>query len=343
LIAAELRARLIATLKQLGRLVCLKVREELRQSSTESLIQVATQTAGDTIYVLDHKVDEVILPFLEKELAPHTSFVLVAEGCAEDGRVFPAGTAPDEAELRLLIDPIDGTRGIMYDKRSAWFLAGIAPNLQQRTRLEDIEVAVQVEIPTTRSELADILWATRGEGASGVTLHLVDGTEQPFRPSPSGSPTVAGGFAMLTRFFPPDRDVMAAIDDELMRRILGDAEGRALVFEDQFPSTGAQLYDLAVGKTRFVADIRPLIYARREGRQRGISCHPYDLATALVARESGVVVRGLPDEELNFPIDTTTPVAWAAYANDRVRAEVEPHLLAILEERGFLDPPTRQG
>ena len=53
--------------------------------------------------------------------------------------------------MRIIIDPIDGTRGLMYDKRSAFFLAGAAPNRGDSTTLQDIEVAAMVELPTTRS------------------------------------------------------------------------------------------------------------------------------------------------------------------------------------------------
>ena len=42
--------------------------------------------------------------------------------------------------IRLIVDPIDGTRGIMYDKRSAWTLAGVAPQRGAGTHLGDIAV-----------------------------------------------------------------------------------------------------------------------------------------------------------------------------------------------------------
>ena len=38
---------------------------------------------------------------------------------------------------------------------------------------------------------------------------------------------------------------------------------------------------------------------------------------------------------LAAPLDLEADVAWAAYANDAVRAQVEPHLQAVLRERGL--------
>ena len=61
--------------------------------------------------------------------------VVVAEGIEpETGRVFPAGAREDGCEVRIIMDPVDGTRGLMYDKRAAWSLAGAAPNKGPRTR-----------------------------------------------------------------------------------------------------------------------------------------------------------------------------------------------------------------
>src|SRR5690606_19061453 len=101
--------------------------------------------------------------------------VVVAEGLEpESGRVFPAGSRAADAVVRLIIDPIDGTRGLMYDKRPAWCLAGIAPNKGDATRLRDIEVAVMTELPTSKMSRSDTLWAIKGQGAAGVRESILD-------------------------------------------------------------------------------------------------------------------------------------------------------------------------
>ena len=305
----------------------------LRGGPPGATAQVAAEGKGDTIYSIDLEAEEVILPLLEEEIASETPFLLVAESISDEPVVLPPGKDP---EIIVILDPIDGTRGLMFDKRSAWCLAGIAPNLGPGTTLEDIEVAVQTEIPTSRSHIADVLWAGKGEGAAGAILDLDTAIEAPLLLAPSMADSVRGGFAGLARFFPPGREALASIDDEVMRRALGDPGGRALVFEDQYISTGGQIHELATGRDRFTADLRPLVYAGQGLAGAGLSCHPYDLSTALVAREAGVIVRGLPSGRLDAPLDTVTPVAWTGYSNPRIRDEIEPILLAVLEERGLL-------
>jgi hypothetical protein len=148
---------------------------------------------------------------------------------------------------------------------------------------------------------------------------------------------VRGGFATIARFFPPGREELAALDDELLRRVLGDPAGRAVAFEDQYISSGGQLHQLATGRDRFVADLRALVYRRlAPGGGGGLACHPYDLAAALIAREAGVIVRGVPAGRLAAPLDAHSPVAWAGYANRAIRDEIEPTLAALLAERGLI-------
>ena len=83
---------------------------------------------------------------------------------------MPHGAAEEEAAFRILMDPIDGTRGLMYQKRSAWILTGVAPNRGPRTSLRDIELAVQTEIPLLKQHLSDSLWAVAGKGAAAERL-----------------------------------------------------------------------------------------------------------------------------------------------------------------------------
>src|SRR4051794_12046088 len=99
-------------------------------------------TAADTIYAIDTVVEPMLDEFC-REWSRTTPLVLIAEGIegtdgVEGVKVFPDGARDEDAKLRLLIDPIDGTRGIMYDKRPAWALAGVAPNNGPLTRLRDI-------------------------------------------------------------------------------------------------------------------------------------------------------------------------------------------------------------
>ena len=63
---------------------------------------------------------------------------------------------------------------------------------------------------------------------------------------------------------------------------------KAACFEDQYLSTGGQLYELMAGHDRFIADIRPLLQSvvASRGLPPALCCHPYDICTALIARSA---------------------------------------------------------
>jgi hypothetical protein len=145
---------------------------------------------------------------------------------------------------------------------------------------------------------------------------------------------------MVSRFFPGAREELAAIDEEIVFGALGPPErGKAHLFEDQYISSGGQLYELMAGHDRFVADLRPLMdrLLAARGRALGICCHPYDLCTELIARELGVIVTDERGGPLRAPLAVEPDVTFVAYANDRIRAQVEPLLRTALERRGLLD------
>jgi hypothetical protein len=118
--------------------------------------------------------------------------------------------------------------------------------------------------------------------------------------------------------------------------VLGPPQpGKAQAFEDQYISTGGQLYELMAGHDRFVADLRPLFERRRAGGA-ALCCHPYDLCTELIARELGVLVTDERGGRLDAPLDVASDVAWIGYANQALKARVEPHLQRALTRRGLI-------
>jgi len=124
----------------------------------------------------------------------------------------------------------------------------------------------------------------------------------------------------------------------LVAELMGSLEGnRTALFEDQYMSTGGQLYELMMGHDRMIADVRSLLYERfrREGRPVGHSCHPYDACTALIAEEAGVRITDGRGQPLNAPLNTTADISWIGYANQFIRAEVEPVLLRLLARHGL--------
>jgi hypothetical protein len=101
------------------------------------------------------------------------------------------------------------------------------------------------------------------------------------------------------------------------------------VFDDQYIATGGQLYELLVGHDRFLADLRPVFFEAL-GLPPKLTCHPYDICTELIAREAGVIVTDADGQPLSAPLDIRAHVAWAGYANEQLRARIEPHLRALL-------------
>lgn len=331
---------LVETLKEIGNVVCKKVHDSIRNQSVEYRSSIYSEGQDDTIYQIDRDVEEVIVPILEKYAKQLGGLVVIAEGIGEEtALILPKGIAAEEAKVRIIIDPIDGTRGIMYDKRSAFFLAAAAPNKGDSTSLNDIEIALMTELPTSRSIYSDTLWAIKGKGAYATTTNLLTSeiTSKEIRPSKAKS--ISQGFGQLARFFPPGRDIIAAIEDEMLAEIFPNAqEGKAITFEDQYISSGGQLYEVLVGHDRYIGDIRATLYKKfqREGKKAGHVCHPYDVCTILIGQEAGLIITDIKGNPLDIQLDTTSAVDWIAYANEHIRNEVEPVLQKTLKKFGLL-------
>ena len=332
-------SQLLAPIRRIHERVREEVLAECQKSELDQLAAVADDTAeGDTIYAIDRISEDVLVDLFQQELAVLAPLVLVAEGIEGGELVLPRGASESDAIWRVVVDPIDGTRALMYQKRSAWILTGVARNRGNDTKLGDIELAVQTEIPLLKQHLTDVLWAVRGEGASAERFNRLTQTRQPLALRPSTANTIRHGFAMIARFFPGARDELAAIDEEIVFGALGPVErGKAHCFEDQYLSSGGQLYELMMGHDRFVADLRPLVetFLERRGLALGICCHPYDICTELIAREAGVIVTDEQGAALSAPLNIEADVAWVGYANDAIRREIEPLLHAALAKRGI--------
>ena len=68
--------------------------------------------------------------------------------------------------------------------------------------------------------------------------------------SPPGPGTAGGGFALGRALFPEGKAMLGAFEEELWRRLYADCRpNTSLVFEDQYLSTGGQLYE-AAGRPR---------------------------------------------------------------------------------------------
>jgi len=307
--------------------------------SLESVAAIAREEEGDTIYAVDYLTEDLLIDFFSSEIASATPIVVIAEGLPGGQLVLPRGASEETAIWRIIVDPIDGTRGLMYQKRSAWILTGVAPNRGTETNLSDIELAIQTEIPLIKQHLSDTVWACRDDGAHAERFDRLTKETTAITLQPSRAKSIAHGYAEIARFFPGAREELAAIDEEIVFGALGPVlPGKAHCFEDQYASSAGQLHELMSGHDRFVADLRPLMEKILAARSAvlGICSHPYDLCTELIAREAGVIVTDVRGERLSAPLSVEADVAWAGYANEHIRAQIEPLLRAALERRGLL-------
>jgi fructose-1,6-bisphosphatase/inositol monophosphatase family enzyme len=265
------------------------------------------QTRADTIYAIDRVADDALVDWFT---ANWTGVELVSEGLEE-----PVAIGSDP-EWTVIVDSIDGTRGLMYDKRSAWCLAAAAPH---GGSLPDVVAAAMTELPTTKQGFTDQLSGTRGGGVTAERADLRDRTRAPLTVKPSSAADLEHGFAVVSKFFVPGKVALAQLETELFTRL-----GSRDVFDDEYISSGGQLHELLAGRDRFVADLRPLV------DPEAFACHPYDVCTAMLLEEAGGVVTDPRGDPLDVPLDTTTAVAWAGYANRSLADRIGPILAELV-------------
>ena len=308
------------------------LRDHMRHQEPTVWSRTVRDGSGDTIFGIDAAVEDILIQHCEI-WGRQQRFVLLAEGLAPGGIELgrPGLGGPP---FRLLVDPIDGTRGLMFDKRSAWCLMGAAPDRGERTRLQDVEVAVMTELPTTRQSTSDVLWAVAGNGARGERHDFGTSSSRPLAIVPSRATTLLHGFATVANYFPGGKELTARLEEAILVRALGRWNPeKAEVYSDQYISSGGQLAEVALGRDRFVLDVRPLVH-RKLGVASSLCSRPYDLATMRIAQEARCVVCDPYGRPLDAPLDTTTNVAFAVYANQDladqlipiVREEVRRHL-----------------
>ncbi len=313
--------------------------EACEKTAIEQLAGIAQDEEGDTIYAIDRVSEELLIDFVEREIAPKTAVVLIAEGLEYGQIILPRGTKAEDAKWRIIVDPIDGTRGLMYQKRPAWILTGIAPNKGLDTNLSDIEAAIQTEIPLVKQHLSDTIWAEKGKGVLAERFNRITQKRTELHIKSSSADTIAHGFATISRFFPGVGIESTEIYEEIVCGALGAVEsGKAQCFEDQYISTGGQFYELMCGHDRFIADLRPIFEKslKNQGSRLGICCHPYDLCTELIAREAGVILTDENGDNLSAKLAVEPDVAWLGYANETVKKQIEPLLQKALKKRDLI-------
>lgn len=324
-------------LEKLRRLLCAlqtHIRDAViasRAVHAKSFAKIAAVTEADTIYRID-KISEAAILAWFAENWPRTFPVEVVMEGIEDGETvtFPRGTPVAKTAWKCILDPIDGTRCIMYDKRSAWSLGGIAPQRGAKTDLGDIVVAAMTELPTTKQARSDQFSAFRGGKLHATASDLTSGKTRPLAVRPSQARDFKHGFASFSRFFPDGRALTSQIEEAIWRELhAGETGASPLIFDDQYIATGGQLHELLTGRDRFVGEIRPLVF-KKLGIESSLVCHPYDICTALLLEVAGGVVEAPLGGPVRALLDTTSPVAWVGYANPHLARLLRPTLHKVL-------------
>ncbi len=204
----------------------------------EELSQVADESPSDTIYAIDRVSEELLIELFEGEAPAVGGIVLVAGGGASKTARWScrAGRAK-RARAFACWSTRSTARAGSCTRSGAPGCSRASRRIEVRgTRLSDIVAAAQTEIPILKQNLADELWAIKGKGAFALRTNVQTGEWREFALRPSRATGIEHGFAMLTRFFHGGRDVLARLDDELVKRLVEHPKpGRALCLRGSVP------------------------------------------------------------------------------------------------------------
>ncbi|MFT5052316.1 MAG: fructose-1,6-bisphosphatase/inositol monophosphatase family enzyme [Chlamydiales bacterium] len=294
------------------------------------------QGAGDVTFGLDEPTEQVLSAWLE-ERAREAPISLMTEdaGWRHRGPAPPGANTTrelpgfDHGGPRIAVDPIDGTRNLMADLRSAWTVISFCAPGPTQPEYADVSLGLVGEIPDSRAALYRTVKAMRGAGCTLRTDPLQEevGSRTATSPLVSDADDRAdNGYFPFFSYMHDQRPAMAAVQADFFARLARD-EGANVrsCYDDQYISNAGQLVLLALGTYRMIVDARAWI-ARRDGMTT-IASKPYDVAGALLcAEEAGCVLRSLDGEALAFPIDTETAVGFVGFANAGTYSRLWRHL-----------------
>lgn len=292
---------------------------------------VVGRVTADVVYALDRAAEDRARAWLDARWPADEPARLVMEGI-EDDEVVMVPRGAREPRWVLIVDPVDGTRGLMHDKRAGFALAALAPaDGHGQARLPDVVAAAVTEIPTSRQWRADQVSAVRGGGVVATALDVRRDRRDHLVVAPSAAMSLEHGFASFAHFLPDGKAALVAAEQRLWDELLPPGDEPRQVFEDQYICSGGQLHEVLSGRDLLVGDLRPLAL-RRLGLPLALTAHPYDVCTALVLTEAGGVFEDPRGGPVNVPLDTTTPVTWVAYANEALARRVRPVLRRVAAE-----------
>jgi fructose-1,6-bisphosphatase/inositol monophosphatase family enzyme len=324
--------------------LCERMRHEAREAllaarRSGDFSQVADaigEGAGDTSYGLDEASEAALRTWsLEVARVQPLSVLSEATGWRHLGP-GPGGARElpgfDHGGPRIVVDPVDGTRNLMTDLRSAWSVVGFAGPGADLPRQRDLLFGMLSEIPDTRAASYRRFSAVRGGPChfEERTFYKGGPIVKPVELRTGSEARVDQGYFPFFKYMADMRPEISAIEARFLARLehLEGAEVRSC-WDDQYISNGGQLAMLALGTYRMLADLRAHL-AEKRGRPT-LTTKPYDIAGALLcAQAAGCRITAVDGSELDFPLDAQTPVAWVGWVNEQTRARLAPHLAAAL-------------
>lgn len=329
-----------------------------QQRRPSALLESRGQGAGDETFALDEACERAIDGWLDECAARAPLSVLTEDrGWRHMGPAPGGGVAAldgfDHGGPRLAIDPVDGTRNVAVDLRSAWTVVSACGPGAGEPRAADVVHGTASELPVTRAARALRLTADRGCGArvrefASDLDEAVGATTVAERAVAVDDDATLFGYLPFFRYDPHARRAAVALESDVLEALI-EREGAnpRHLFDDQYICSAGQLLLLALGTYRAIVDPRVFL-AGLDGRPATTS-KPYDLTGALlIAREAGCVLAPLDARsrpaadgsagEFDFPLDASTPVGFVGYHNPATARRVAPHLARALE-RAAERPP----
>src|SRR4051812_32679930 len=106
---------LLGAIQALHRRIRSDVVEACEGAGVTALSGVAREEEADTIYAIDRVAEQMLVEEIGRTIANgREPVLLVAEGLPGGEVMVPEGAPREQARWVIIVDPIDGTRGLMY-------------------------------------------------------------------------------------------------------------------------------------------------------------------------------------------------------------------------------------